>query len=404
MFPQVSETFIANEILALERMGVALRVFSLRSPIENVTHECVRNIRSQITYLPDPLNRHIKELIAAQVSVAAVAPARYRAALQDVACTSIRERSIEPWKRLLQAGALSRAIDRTGVTHLHAHFAHSATYVTMLAGKFTGLPFSFSAHARDIYVANTPRLLAEKVAAATFVATCTEANRQYLCGLTPDHQDKIRLAYHGVDIEKFVQDGTREDSDPPVILSAGRLVQKKGFGDLLKACRRLRQQGLPFRCVIIGDGPLRANLERRIAALGLYDVVQLAGPKTQEELADEYKRATVFALPCKVLEDGDRDGIPNVLLEAMASGLPVVSTSVSGIPELIANGDSGLLVPSGNVNELGAALELLLADSDLRERLGARARAAVEERFDSMKCVREVAGLFGHELVQAVAR
>jgi glycosyltransferase involved in cell wall biosynthesis len=402
MFPQVSETFVANEILSLERLGVPLRIFSLRRPVEHVTHECVRQIQTPVTYLPDPLNRNIGDLIAAQIAIARAAPGGYRAAVQHVALTSIRDRSVEPWKRLLQAGSLATLLRQSNVDRLHAHFAHGSTYVAMLASKLTGLPFSFSAHARDIYSNDSPRLLGEKIAAADFVATCTRANQQYLQDLAPIHGDKINLAYHGVDLEKFSFAAAPSDGDMPVILSVGRLVEKKGFSDLLKACRLLKRREVTFRCVIVGDGPLRANLERRIAALGLGDVVSLLGACSQEELVEHYRQATVLALPCKVLENGDRDGIPNVLVEAMACGVPIVSTGVSGIPELVDSGETGLLVPPGNTTELAAAIELLLHDRDLRERLAARARATVVERFDSAHCARALTGLFGWKTPAAI--
>jgi len=404
MFPQVSETFVANEILSLERLGVPLRIFSLRRPVERVTHECVRQIQTPVTYLPDPLNRHISDLITAQFAIARAEPGRYRAAVQHVASTSIRDRSVEPWKRLLQAGFLAVLLRQSDVQRLHAHFAHGSTYVAMLASKLTGLPFSFSAHARDIYSNDSPRLLEEKIVAADFVATCTRANQQYLRDLSPTERDKINVVYHGVDLEKFSFAAAPSAGEAtPLILSVGRLVEKKGFGDLLKACRLLKQRGLAFRCVIVGDGPLRPSLERRVTALGLGDVVSLPGACSQEELIEHYRQAMVFALPCKVLENGDRDGIPNVLVEAMATGVAVVSTGVSGIPELIDNGDTGLLVPPGNTTELAAAIELLLSDRDLRERLATRARAAVVERFDSAACARTLADLFGWKTAAAIA-
>ncbi len=404
MFPQVSETFIANEILSLERLGVSLRIYSYRRPRERVTHECVRLIQSPVTYLSDPIQSHLPELFAAQFAIASAEPRRYAAALRHVASASLGDRSIEPWKRLLQAGHLAMLLKQSDVERLHAHFAHGSTHVAMLAGMLTGLPFSFSAHARDIYSNASPRLLREKIRAAELVVTCTRANQQHLQSMVePAEGDKIKLAYHGADLVKFAPDGEQRDEGPPVILSAGRLIQKKGFGDLLQALRLLNDKGIAFRGLIVGEGPERARLEMQVRALGLESVVWLLGACSQEELVERYAGATVFALPCKVLANGDRDGIPNVLVEAMASGLPVVSTAVSGIPELIDNGLNGLLVPPANTAELAAAIELLLRDRELRERLARDARATVEERFDSVTCARRIASLFRAEAAAPVS-
>ncbi len=395
MFPQVSETFIANEILSLERLGIPLRIYSYRHPREDVQHECVRLIQSPITYLPDPIQRNLPELFAAQFALATAEPARYRDALRHVAGESVAARSIEPWKRLLQAGYLARLLQHGQVERLHAHFAHGSTHVAMVASMLTGLPFSFSAHARDIYSDASPRLLRKKIAAAQLVLTCTHANQEYLRSLVPPAEAaKISAVYHGADLEKFAYDSRPTEQYPPVILSVGRLVKKKGFGDLLRACRVLADKGASFRCVIVGEGPERARLEMQVQALGLDACASLPGACTQEQLVEFYRTATVFALPCKVLSDGDRDGIPNVLVEAMACGIPVVSTPVSGIPELISSGDSGLLVSPENTAELAGAIELLLRDGDLRRRLAVGARAAVAERFDSSACARELADLF----------
>jgi glycosyltransferase involved in cell wall biosynthesis len=396
MFPQVSETFIANEIVSLERLGVRLRIYSYRRPQEDVQHECVRLIKSPITYLPDPIQAHLSELLLAQVRMARTKPAGYSAALRHVAGASIADRSTGPWKRLLQAGYLAQLLEGSNVERLHAHFAHGSTHVAMIASILSGLPFSFSAHARDIYCNDSPRLLREKIAAADFVVTCTQANQHHLRDMAASDGEKIQLGYHGVNVEKFSRPSrVGEDDAVPVILSVGRLVEKKGFGDLLQACRLMKHRGLTFRCVIIGEGPLRPRLERRVAALGIGDIVSLPGACTQEDLVEHYRHATVLVLACKVLANGDRDGIPNVLLEAMASGLPVVSTSVSGIPELIESGETGLLVRPESRSELAAAIELLIRDRGLRERLATRARAEVEERFDTRERARVLAGMFG---------
>jgi glycosyltransferase involved in cell wall biosynthesis len=274
----------------------------------------------------------------------------------------------------------------------------------MLASMLTGVPFSFSAHARDIYNNASPQLLREKIARAELITTCTRANAEYLGALAPPlPQDKIVVAYHGVNIEKFAYAQPADSPGViPTILTAARLVEKKGLDDLLRACALLRGKGVSFRCIVIGEGPERRRLELQRRALGLDGVVDLPGACVQEELVARYRAATVFVLPCKVLPNGDRDGIPNVIAEAMASGVPVVSTKVSGVPELIESGTSGLLVPPGNTTELSSAIELLLRDADLRARLARNARARVEADFDSVACARALAARFGWRAAEAV--
>ena len=396
MFPQLSETFVANEIRELEALGVPIRVFSYRRPAQAVPHECVQRLRSPVEYLPDPLYRHPRVLLGAQLAARRRDREGHRAALRSVARRSAAESSFDAWKRLLQAGALAERLSQAGVDALHAHFAHGATDVAMLARRLTGLRFGFTAHARDVWTAD-PRQLADKIRAADWVVTCNGVTREHLRGLVGERDAaKIHLVYHGVDLAKFRPRDRPAEPDPPLLLSAGRLVAKKGFGDLLAACARLRDRGRAFRCLVVGEGPERPRLERELRELRLGDRVELAGSRSQEALAELYRQATLFALPCRVLADGDRDGIPNVLVEAMASALPVVATRISGIPELVSHDESGLLVEQGSPSELAEALERLLADAALRRRLASRARQEVEKRFDSSANAQGLAALF-HE-------
>lgn len=394
MFPLLSETFVANEILALEQLGVRLRIFSYRKPGGSAPHAFLSEIRSPITYLPDPINRNVGQLLAGSAEILLKDPARYRTTLQHVLRHVLRERNSDTLRRLLQAGYLANALSRSSVQHIHAHFARGATRITTLAAMLTGLPYSFTAHARDIYHADVA-LLREQVAGAEFVITCAAANQQYLQELVrPAHRDKIKLSYHGVDLAKFGPGEPASDGGPPLVLSVGRLVQKKGFRYLLEAIAGVTRQGRDVRCVIAGEGPDRAMLERMVEELGLQDVVRLVGARSQEELIELYQQATVFALPCVVAEDGDRDGIPNVLLEAMASGLPVISCAVSGIPELVEQGHNGLLVEERSGRELAAAIELLLRDVGLRSRLGVKGRETVGRRFDLATSAKSIARIF----------
>jgi glycosyltransferase involved in cell wall biosynthesis len=257
----------------------------------------------------------------------------------------------------------------------------------------TGLPYSFTAHARDIYT-SPPDLLVVKIRAARFVVTCTGYNARHLAELVGDETaGSIHRIYHGLDLHKFSPSaeppaqlgsapGRVQPRDTPTILAVGRLVEKKGYPYLIDACRLLIDRGYAVRLRIVGGGEMKDALRRHIAQVGLKERVELLGARPQDEVIDLYRTATVFALPCVVLENGDRDGIPNVLVEAMRLGLPVVSTAVSGIPELVVDEESGLLVPPRDVQALASALARLLDDPDLRARLAAAAAHRVTRQFD----------------------
>ena len=273
-----------------------------------------------------------------------------------------------------------RLLDAPDVRHLHAHFAHGATTVTWLAAMITGLPFSFTAHAKDLYSEslNPAGLLRRKLAAARFVVTCTEANRASSERIEPPRRRPLRLPRPERRLLAAAgrgAGGRRAATARSACWASGRLVRKKGFDLLVEACGILRDRGVPFEATIVGeDGEHGAEIRRRIHARGLEPSISLAGPLGQAALFDEYRRATVFCLPCRVLDDGDRDGIPNVLVEAMACGLPVVTTGVSGIPELVHDGVNGLLVPPEDPAALADAIARLHRDPTLACRLAGAAR------------------------------
>jgi glycosyltransferase involved in cell wall biosynthesis len=285
-------------------------------------------------------------------------------------------------KYFLQAGYLVRALERVGLSHLHAHFANVPTTVAELVHRLSGITYSFTAHAKDIYL--TPdEELARKIKGATCVLTCTAYNHRYLKALSQEHTP-IHLAYHGVDVGRFQNVGSQADRDPadvPLILSVGRFCEKKGLPYLLEACRTLKDRGRVFYCQIIGYGELQSKLEAMITDLDLSDCVALPGRMTQERLIEVYRQASMFVLPCLVTDDGDRDGIPNVLIEAMISRVPVVSTNVSGISELVDHMENGLLVEQRDPEGLAAAMELLLERSDLRRRLAENGQNKVLRQF-----------------------
>jgi glycosyltransferase involved in cell wall biosynthesis len=404
MFPQISETFIANEMLGLEGWGVPFRLFSYRKPREQVNHECVRRIQTPTEYLVDPLWRHPLTLIRASGAAYRLDPKAYRRTLQYVLAHSLRRRKANDFQRLLQAACLAQLVTAGGVRHLHAHFARGATEVAALVSMMTGLPFSLTAHAGDIYTAR-PDDLREKISAAQFVVTCTRTNQVYLQGLVNEgERDKIRLIYHGVDLQKFSFATAARVARPPLVLAAGRLVEKKGLRYLLEACRILKERGYSFRCLIVGEGPERGRLENLVKTLGLESIVELPGSCNQEELLTFYRQANVFVLPCTVVDNGDRDGIPNVILEAMAVGLPVIATPVSGIPEVIQDGYSGLLSPERDSQALASAIARMLEEPSLREQLQSNALSTVVEKFDARRNIQLLASLFRDAGIRELAR
>jgi glycosyltransferase involved in cell wall biosynthesis len=304
-------------------------------------------------------------------------------------------------KEFLQAAALAdRLLDVRDVAHLHAHFCHGATTVTWLASVMTGLPFSFTAHAKDLYCAslNPAGLLRRKIAAASFVVTCTEANRrhlQHVANGTPVH-----CVYHGLNAELSGllnrQTGARQAREGMLqVLGVGRLVRKKGFDVFVEALALLNERGIRWRALIVGEeGEAGDDLRRRIANHSLNDVIGLTGALPQTALYHEYRRADVLCLPCRVDEDGDRDGIPNVLVEAMACGVPIVTTSVSGIPEVVDDGVTGLIVPVDDPVATADAIERLGRDTALAQRIATNAAARVGERFDGDRLAADLARLF----------
>lgn len=412
-FPRLSETFIANEIFLLEDMGLRLRLYSVKKEDEPKTQGVVARIRAPLTYLPKAtslsgaslagwLSRNLPAFAASHLALARRHPLRYLATLGSALamCWKYRSGAGKPRKvfikEFLQAGHIANDVLEKGtVAHLHGHFCHGVATITWFASRLTGLPFSFTAHAKDIYEAalNPGDLLERKLAAARFVATCTEANAVQLRRRAPSSK-VVHTIYHGLDTAYFAPDEAAAPS-LPVILSVGRFVEKKGFRYLVEACAQLKAEGQLFVCVIVGEkGDAYEAIQRLVEERDLGDVVRLQNAVTQEELREIYRRARVFALPCQVTDSGDRDGIPNVLAEAMAMGVPAVSTRVSGIPELVQDGVHGLLVESRDADALADALRRVLADPELHRRLARAGRARICECFDSRRTTLALKALF----------
>lgn len=404
-YPRISETFISNEILLLERLGFRLHLFSMRRPRETFTHQSVHRVRARVDYLPETLLRPLPQLLPPNLGLARRRPGAYRCALGLALRRWVRTRRSATFKHLLQAGYLvQRLLPGTGVGHLHAHFAHSPASLALFAGVLSGLPFSFTGHAKDIYTSD-PRQLREKIDRARFVVTCTEYNRRHLARLAArpgrSRSTPIHTVYHGIDVDLFDgRDGADAPPPPPHrILTVARMTPKKGLPAVYRALARLRARGLSFEHTLIGDGDQRNELRALIARLGLTGCTRLAGTLPHERVIDHYRRSHAFVLGCEVAANGDRDGIPNVLVESMAMGVPVVATGVSAIPELVSDGCTGRLVAPGRPDLLADALEEVLTDADLRARLIPAARRRVSADFDNRRLIGRLADIYHEHLV-----
>lgn len=371
-YPKLSETFILEEILGLERLGVHLHIFSLNPAQDATVHSAFSQVKAGVTYLPT--NTFSFAGVVAQLKALSRKPLRYLKAFWLAA----RRVEGHGMRDLFRAGVLSDALRRGGIEHLHAHFISEPSGVAELANRLSAIPFSISAHAKDIYLSDS-QSLRRKLSRAKFTVTCTCYNRLHLAEIAPAAM--IFRMYHGIDLQRFSAAYLLPKAAPPLVLSVGRLREKKGFVTLIKSCLALQLAGVAFRCEIVGYGDDREKLQSQIDGYGLSAVVTLTGKMTHTDLIERYRHATLFVLPSQIAQDGDRDGIPNVLLEAMAMELPVVSTDVSGIPEVIRHGVNGMLIRPQDESALTESIAELLADGDLRNRMGKEGRRVVETIF-----------------------
>lgn len=370
-YPRLSETFIAQELLALERRGLSLALYSMRHPTDALRHPVHAQIAAPVRYLPEYLHEEPLRVWRAWRRARRLAgyPQARDAWLRDLRRDPSRGRV----RRFGQALVLAAEMP-SDIVHLHAHFLHTPASVSRYASLLRGIGWSCSAHAKDIWT--TPAWeKREKLAESTWTATCTRANAEHLREIA-GASHSVDLVYHGIDTSSFpppaVARPMHDGSDPRravEILAIGRAVDKKGFDDLLRALALL-PPSLHWRLTHIGIGPLLDDLKAAAAALGIADRVRWLGSQSHPAVLDAYRAADIFALPCRVSADGDRDGLPNVLLEAQSQKLPCISTAVSGIPELIDDGATGLLVAPREPAALAGALSRLIIDPALRARLG----------------------------------
>jgi glycosyltransferase involved in cell wall biosynthesis len=405
-YPRLSQTFVLNEILALEKIGVSIQIFALTNPHEKVVQMQVDQVQAPVHYLDDDMERRsLRSMLHENVEVARLHFKGYLRSLVYIAANGGIDEGYTAsnrWECFLQAVHLIYLLTvnerRTGkkIDHLHAHFAHDPALIAYLVHLVTGMPFSFTAHARDLFQV-PEKILADRIHQAKAVITCCRANLEYLKQVAPSQQSKFSLVYHGVNLKDFQPPSSAETgsaSKSPLILSVGRLVEKKGFQDLLQALLIVKEKGEDFQCAIYGDGPLCNELREWTAEHNMAGEVLLMGDRTQQELISVYQNATLFILTPVQTEDGDRDGIPNVIVEAMAVGLPVITTAVSGIPELVENNRNGLLYQPHDVEGISFGIIELLHDTQKRRQLGSAGSKKVMEQFDITQAARRLKKLF----------
>ena len=389
----------------MEKIGVSIQIFALTNPHEKVVQSQVDQVQAPVHYLERDKTRSWRDLFSENFRVAGLHFRGYLRSLLYIAANKSIDQGYTAssrWECFLQAVNFVFILDQNQrkrektIDHLHAHFAHDPALIAYLVHLMTGLPYSFTAHARDLFQVPA-KALTDRIRGAKAVVTCCRANLDYLNQIATSQTSKFSLIYHGVNLNDFQPSAAAETKlSPacPLILSVGRLVEKKGFQDLLQALLLVKQQGVEFECAIYGGGPLNGNLQRWIEEHGMTGEVTLKGDRTQQELISVYQRAALFILTPVQTEDGDRDGIPNVLVEAMAVGLPVVTTAVSGIPELVDHNQNGLLYKPHDVDGISSGIIELLRNAEKRKQFGSMASKKVMEQFDINQAARRLRTLF----------
>ncbi|HMG05529.1 MAG TPA: glycosyltransferase [Chthoniobacterales bacterium] len=383
-FPSFGQTFCYHEVAALERQGLKVHVYSIRRPAGEPKQDWDEQLVRRVHYLPDEsvLVREVDQALRA-----GNAPPEAREAVEKWGRQS-------DFLRLYQAIYVGMRLQQDGLRHLHAHFAGMAARTALWIREFFGIPYSFTAHANDIFA---PRdfivSLAKLIENSAAIVTVSDYAAGLLKDRYPESSAIIHRIYNGVDLARFHP--ADFGSGIPAIVSVGRLIEKKGFSDLIAGCRLLQPRGRDFRCEIIGEGPLEAALQAQIAEAGLQSVVKLVGPQTQSQIALRLANATLFVLPCTREEGGGMDNLPTVILEAMAAGLPVISTPLAGIPEMVEHERSGELVPEHDPKAICAAMERCIADPVRARRFGDRGREIAREKFSIETSAQALRALFG---------
>ena len=400
-YPRLSETFIAQEILNLQRAGMDLQLVSLRHPTDTKRHPVHHEITAPVNYLPEYVHHEWGRCFRGW-QTARKLPG-YKNARNVWLKDLIRDLSRNRFRRFVQALVAAAELD-PDTSWLYGHFIHTPGSVTRYTAIMRDLPYSISAHAKDIWTSPDWEL-SEKLNDAEWAVTCTRGGADHLASLASD-KERVKLVYHGLDLERFAKPkatgSTRDGSDsnfPVQFLSVGRAVEKKGLDTLLDALALLPQT-LNWRWTHIAGGPLLGELKAQAERLGISDRLNFLGSQAQSQVLQAYRESDVFVLPCRIASDGDRDGLPNVIVEAQSQKLPVISTPISGIPELIENGSNGLLVEPDNPQKLADALLELARDPARRKSMGAEGMARVHTQFNAANEIGQLLDLLGQHTVK----
>jgi glycosyltransferase involved in cell wall biosynthesis len=381
-FPSFGQTFCYREVAELDRQGVASPIFSIRNPKDEPSQDWDARIVKRVHYLPEE-----KELLD-----------DVRRAAKKRKLTPEIVAALDEWGRrtdflrLYQAVYVGLRLQELGVRHVHAHFAGMAARTAFWIHRFFPMTFSFTAHANDIFAPRHFEIGLDKlVDAARVIVTETDYAAQFLRERFPQRADSVHRIYNGLDLAEF----ERADfsSTPPLIIAIGRLIAKKGFAELVRACALLAERGKLFRCEIIGEGPLENELRAQIAQVNLQKHFTLSGAKPQREVRQHLGTASVFVLPSVLDPEGGMDNLPTVIMEAMATGLPVISTSIAGIPEMVVQHETGFLVQPADPIALAKAIEDVSDDRLLAQKLGEAGHQRAQELFSIEKNVRELCAL-----------
>ncbi len=389
-YPRLSETFIAQEIAALEKAGLKARIYSMRFPTEKARHPVHEEIVAPVTYLPEYLYQEPLRVLRAFARVRRCAG--YRPTRSQFLADLRRDLTPNRIRRFGQALVLAAEMP-SEITHIHAHFLHTPSSVADYAAIMTGLTWSFSAHAKDIWLSPGWEKRG-KLARARWGVTCTHYGHQHLAALAPlARADDFELVYHGLDLDRFpppparASGGNGRDADSPVVIaSVGRIVEKKGYDVLIDALASLPRD-LEWRFVHIGGGKGRSKLEAQARHAGIAQRIEWRGAKAQGDVIGLLRAADVFVLASRIAKDGDRDGLPNVLMEAQSQEVACLATDVAALPELINDGETGLMVPPDDAEALANALARLIRDPGERRLLGAAGRNRLEREFSASACL-----------------
>ena len=389
-YPVISQTFCDTEMLALEQRGLDLEIGSVYPPLTSLRHEYIARLRALIQYAPPQKILRVWEKNAKSGRTTGKWPRELVERHEQKYGPGVKAE-----QRARNALYFAELFSRKGVDHVHVHFANRAAHTALFLKEISGISFSVTAHGQDFMKdLGSDDLLREICAAAEFVAAETDYSSELLRRRCPDSAAKIHRVYNGIDLEHFPTPASAAVNSVPRIISVGRLVAFKGFDHLIEACAELARRGLDFVCDIIGDGPMRDGLQAKIESLNLSSRVNLYGSLSQRRVFEKVQTADIFALASVSDPQGASDIFPTVILEAMAWARPVVSTTVAGIPELVMDGETGILVSAGDLSDLTQALEKLLRDGELRLRYGRAGRARIEQHFRIEQTIAPLLRLF----------